>query len=178
MAMSMGTLLLALVFLSATSVLAEDYCVYTVFVKTGWLPKAGTDANIGAAFYDASGNSMTISNFTDWGHSLSSNNDYFERNKVDVFSGPGECLDAPICGMNLTSDGSGAHHGWFSDSVQISAARYGQECSNHYFNVDQWLATDVYPYSLTANRDDCVADIPDQVESARSHIKMTRKVSH
>ncbi|KAL3691587.1 hypothetical protein R1sor_005238 [Riccia sorocarpa] len=160
-AMMAVTLLVALVFLTSTTVLAEDHCVYTVFVKTGWRPRSGTDANIGAAFYTAEGNGIEIANFTGWGNLLEPNKNYFERNALDVFSGFGDCLSGPICKLNLTSDGTGSHHGWFSESVEITAAKFGENCSSHHFTVNEWLATDIAPHSLTFEKDDCVTDDPD-----------------
>ncbi|KAL2622436.1 hypothetical protein R1flu_002641 [Riccia fluitans] len=168
-AMLMVTLLMVLGFMSSTSVLAEDNCVYTVFVKTGWLPRSGTDSNIGATFYTAEGDGIEIANFTGWGNLLEPNKNYFERSALDVFSGFGDCVSGPICKMNLTSDGSGPHHGWFSESVEITAAKFGQNCSSHHFTVQQWLATDIAPHSLSFVKDDCVTDEPD------SDLKLIRK---
>ncbi|KAL3691581.1 hypothetical protein R1sor_005232 [Riccia sorocarpa] len=130
-AMKMLTLLIAIVILSCTSVLAEDSCVYTVFVKTGSPLGAGTDAKIGATFYTAEGSSIHINDFTGWGNLLEPNKDYFERYNLDTFGGFGDCLEGPICKMNLSSDGAGNHDSWFCDSVEITTAKFGHECSSH-----------------------------------------------
>ncbi|KAG6551691.1 hypothetical protein Mapa_006780 [Marchantia paleacea] len=153
-----GAAALALLSLFST-VMATDYCVYTLFVKTGFLPKAGTNSYISTEFFDANGNSYKISNITEWGGSLmSANHDCFERNSLDVFTGLGECLDTPICGLQLSSDGSGEHHGWYCDYVEVTSvcSKPSMLCNTHRFTVQQWLATDVYPYQLVAHRDDCV----------------------
>ncbi|BBN20698.1 hypothetical protein MPTK1_5g19865 [Marchantia polymorpha subsp. ruderalis] len=154
---SYGAYILAILSLFST-VLARDYCVYTIFVKTGYMPQAGTDSHISAEFFDAAGNTYKISNITEWGGSLmASNHDCFERNNLDLFTGIGECLDSPICGLHLTSDGSGDHHGWYCDYLEVTSACSMEHvpCSTHRFTVQQWLANDVYPYQLVAHRDDC-----------------------
>ncbi|URD88712.1 Embryo-specific protein 3, (ATS3) [Musa troglodytarum] len=47
--------------------------------------------------------------------------DYYERGALDAFSGRGPCgLAAPLCRLNLTSDGAGPHHGWFCDYVEVT----------------------------------------------------------
>ncbi|BBN18133.1 hypothetical protein MPTK1_8g00030 [Marchantia polymorpha subsp. ruderalis] len=156
MAMAIGVLVLALLSLSSTTVFAKDYCVYTIFVKTGWLPKAGTDSSISTQFFDSKGNSYKVDSLTEWGGNLlDADHDYFERNNVDVFSGLGECLNGPICGLNLTSDGTGDHHGWYCDYVEVTSSGVGKSCNNHHFTIEQWLATDAYPYSLTSTKDEC-----------------------
>ena len=80
---------------------------------------------------------------------------YFERGNLDLFSGRGPCLNAPICAMNLTSDGSGPHHGWYCNYVEITTTGAHKDCSQKLFTVEQWLATDTSPYELTAIRNDC-----------------------
>ncbi|KAL3687835.1 hypothetical protein R1sor_014144 [Riccia sorocarpa] len=161
MAMAIGVLVLALLLsFSSTTVLAKDYCVYTVFVKTGWWPKAGTDSIISTEFFDSKGNSYKVNNLTDWGGILlDPGHNYFERNNVDVFSGMGDCLATPICGLNVTSDGSGPHHGWYVDYIEVTSTGVGKGCNTHNFNIEQWLATDASPYSLTASKDECATTV-------------------
>ncbi|KAG6549437.1 hypothetical protein Mapa_009158 [Marchantia paleacea] len=164
--MATKSLLLAFVCLSSITVLAQGNCVYTVFVKTGWLPKSGTNSNIGVEFYDKNMKSYRIDNLTQWGgYLLDADHGYFERTQLDVFTGFGDCFDNPICGLNVTSDGSGSHHGWYCEYVEVTTSGAGRSCNNHHFEIEQWLATDAFPYSLTTYRDDCVAP---SVTSAKS----------
>jgi hypothetical protein len=86
---------------------------------------------------------------------MGSDYNYFERGNLDIFSGRGPCLDGPICNMNLTSDGSGAHHGWYCNYVEVTSTGVHTSCAQHQFTVEQWLATDTSPYELTAIRNDC-----------------------
>lgn len=83
--------------------------------------------------------------------------DYFERGNLDIFSGRGPCLGAPICAMNLTSDGSGPHHGWYCNYVEVTTTGPHVPCSQQLFTVEQWIARDAPPYELTAIRDTCGA---------------------
>ncbi|KAK7830512.1 plat domain-containing protein 2 [Quercus suber] len=89
----------------------EDDCVYTVYIRTGSVIKGGTDSIIGARLYDAYGEYLEIKNLEYWGGLMEPGHNYYERGNLDIFSGRGECLSGPICALNLTSDGSGAHHG-------------------------------------------------------------------
>ncbi|KAL3678377.1 hypothetical protein R1sor_021333 [Riccia sorocarpa] len=158
MAMAYRNLLVVFLALLASSVTATDYCVYTLYIKTGFLPKSGTDAQISTRFFDVSGASTTLSNLTTWTAPLMGENyNYFERNNVDTFTGLGECVKSAICGLELSSDGSGAHHGWYSDYVEVAVTSSvpGLSCNSHRFTVNQWLAKDVYPYQLSHIVDDC-----------------------
>lgn len=85
------------------------------------------------------------------GHS----HDYFERGNLDIFTGLGPCVGAPLCRLNLTSDGSGGHHGWYCDFVEVTSTGPHKDCSQSIFYVDQWLATDAPPFELTAVIDGC-----------------------
>jgi hypothetical protein len=85
---------------------------------------------------------------------MGSDYNYFERGNLDIFSGRGPCLDGPICNMNLTSDGSGAHHGWYCNYVEVTSTGVHTPCAQHQFTVEQWLATEMSPYELTAIRND------------------------
>ncbi|BBN20693.1 hypothetical protein MPTK1_5g19862 [Marchantia polymorpha subsp. ruderalis] len=156
--MAYGTFVFAILSLLASSVVATDYCVYTLYVKTGFLPKAGTDSRISTRFFDVTGTSSQISNISEWGGSLMGpNHNYFERNSLDVFTGLGECLKTSVCGLEISSDGSGDHHGWYNDYVEVSvtSSKPGLSCNTHRFTVQKWLATDVYPYQLSMVIDDC-----------------------
>ncbi|KAL2613343.1 hypothetical protein R1flu_025035 [Riccia fluitans] len=153
--------LLAIACLASVAVLAQGDCVYTIFVKTGWLPKSGTDSSIGLEFFDKKLHSFKIDNLTQWGGGFLADegHDYFERTQLDVFTGFGKCFDKPICGLNVTSDGSGEHPGWFAEYVEVTVSGAGQICNSHHFEVEQWLSTDTFPYSLTTYKDDCAASV-------------------
>ncbi|CAN4116917.1 unnamed protein product [Withania somnifera] len=112
----------------------EEDCVYTVYVRTGSIIKAGTDSNISLTLYDADGYGLRIKNLEAWGGLM----------------GPG-----PICKMNLTSDGTGPHHGWYCNYVEVTVTGAHKQCNQQLFNVEQWLGTDVSPYQLTVIRNNC-----------------------
>ncbi|KAK9292156.1 hypothetical protein L1049_020115 [Liquidambar formosana] len=112
-------------FLSAAAGNFNNECVYTLYVKTGSVIKAGTDSKIGITLGDASGR------------------------------GRGPCIGAPLCRLNLTSDGSGSHHGWYCDFVEVTSTGPHKQCSKSIFYVEQWLATDAPPFQLTAYLDGC-----------------------
>ncbi|MBA0561083.1 hypothetical protein Golob_017936, partial [Gossypium lobatum] len=103
-----------LLFSFSTTALADDEdCVYSVYIRTGSIIKGGTDSIISLKLEDAYGESVEITNMETWGGLMEPGHDYFERGNLDIFSGRGRCLDAPVCSMNLTSDGSGTGHGWY-----------------------------------------------------------------
>ncbi|KAK9265834.1 hypothetical protein L1049_027279 [Liquidambar formosana] len=132
----------------------QNACVYTLYVKTGSVIKAGTDSKIGITLGDASGRSVWVPNLESWGL-MGPKHDYYERDNLDIFSGRGPCIGAPLCRLNLTSDGSGSHHGWYCDSVEVTSTGPHKQCSKSIFYVEQWLATDAPPFQLTAYLDGC-----------------------
>lgn len=138
---------------------SDPDCVYTVYVRTGSILKAGTDSNITLTLYDAGGYGIRINNLEAWGGLMGPDYDYFERGNLDIFSGRGPCLTGPVCLMNLTSDGTGPHHGWYCNYVEVTVTGIHQNCSKQTFTVDQWLATDTSPYDLTAVRNNCGNEI-------------------
>ncbi|KAJ0970615.1 hypothetical protein J5N97_018574 [Dioscorea zingiberensis] len=134
----------------------ENECVYTVYVRTGSMIKGGTDSKIGISLQDASGKGIVVSDLESWGGLMGSEHDYFERGALDVFSGRGPCgLSPPLCKLNLTSDGAGAHHGWYCEYVEVTTTGPHVPCSQTLFYVRQWLATDAPPYQLYASVDGC-----------------------
>ncbi|KAG6384895.1 hypothetical protein SASPL_153717 [Salvia splendens] len=130
-------------------------CVYTLYVRTSTIIKGGTDSKIGATFYDAAGYGIRINDIEAWGGLMGPGYDYFERGNLDIFSGRGPCIPGPICAMNLTSDGTGSGHGWYCNYVEASSTGVHEACSQKYFEVEQWLATDASPRQLYAYRDLC-----------------------
>lgn len=155
----------ALILLSSFAFLAlsvtaddENECVYTVYVRTGLIIKAGTDSNITLELWDQD-HGLKINNIEKWGGLMGRDYDYFERGNLDVFSGRGPCLDGPVCAMRLTSDGSGPHPGWYCSYVEVTTTGPHKQCAQQRFDVQQWLATNVYPYQLTAMKNYCSSDL-------------------
>ncbi|XP_027078126.1 PLAT domain-containing protein 3-like [Coffea eugenioides] len=129
---------------------ADPDCVYTLYIRTGSVFRAGTDSSISLTLYDANGYGMQIDNLVTWGGLMGPDYDYFERRNLDIFSGRGRCLVGPVCSMNLTSDGSGFNPGWYVNYVEVTTTGVHTACFQEQFTVEQWLATDVLPFQLTA----------------------------
>lgn len=138
----------------------QDSCVYTIYVRTGSIWKGGTDSVISLALADSSGAGVNITNLEEWGGLMGPGYDYYERGNLDIFSGRGPCLAAPPCWMELYSDGSGPHHGWYCNYVEVTTTGPHVACAQQLFTVEQWLATDVTPYELTTSRDYCSQAAP------------------
>ncbi|CAI9092019.1 OLC1v1027151C1 [Oldenlandia corymbosa var. corymbosa] len=153
-------LLLAIFLLTPATADSSTDCVYTLYVQTGGIIKAGTDSQISVTLGDAKGRSVWIPNLQDWGL-MGPDHDYYERGNLDIFTGRGPCISSPICRLNLTSDGSGAHHGWYCNYIEVTSTGPHKACSQSIFYVNQWLATDAPPYQLTAILDGCKSDTPD-----------------
>lgn len=128
--------------------------MYTLYVKTGSIIKAGTDSKISITLGDASGKSVYIPDLEAVGL-MGPGHDYFERANQDIFTVKAPCIGSPLCRINVTSDGSGAHHGWDCDYVEVTSTGPHIDCSQTIFYVQQWLALDTAPYSLTAVLDGC-----------------------
>lgn len=161
MATSATTLFLSLLFFLSPSFTATvrsdpDYdCVYTVYVRTGSVLKGGTDSKIGLKLYDKYGYYIYITDLEAWGGLMGKNYNYFERSNLDIFSGRGPCLDGPVCAVNVTSDGSGSHHGWYCKYVEVTTTGPHLSCNQDQYTVEQWLALDTSPYQLWAARNQC-----------------------
>ncbi|KAK9271678.1 hypothetical protein L1049_002041 [Liquidambar formosana] len=134
---------------------SDDDCVYTVYVRTGSVFKGGTDSIISLRLYDVFGEMVEMTNLEAWGGLMEPGHNYFERGNLDIFSGRGPCLSAPMCAMNLTSDGSGSHHGWYCNYVEVTSTGAHTPCGQQLFTVEEWLALDTAPYRLTAIRNSC-----------------------
>ncbi|XP_058781534.1 PLAT domain-containing protein 3-like [Vicia villosa] len=160
-----------LTFCFAATIKAED-CVYTVYVRTGSIIKGGTDSIIGLKLYDASGYGIYIKDLEAWGGLMGSGYNYFERGNLDIFSGRGPCLEGPVCAINVTSDGSGPHHGWYVNYVEVTSTGVHTPCAQEQFTVEQWLATDTSPYELSAVRNYCKYDL----SQARTELKVIEAV--
>ncbi|XP_061336573.1 PLAT domain-containing protein 3-like isoform X1 [Gastrolobium bilobum] len=161
--MAITTRFLLLLFLIslcfAGTVRSEEDCVYSVYIRTGSIIKGGTDSIIGLKLYDAYGYYIYITNLEAWGGLMDPGHDYFERGNLDIFSGRAPCLDGPVCAVNLTSDGSGRHHGWYCNYVEVTSTGVHIPCAQQQFTVEQWLATDTSPHQLWAVRNYCNYDL-------------------
>ncbi|KAK7358963.1 hypothetical protein VNO77_00906 [Canavalia gladiata] len=130
-------------------------CVYTAYIRTGSVLKGGTDSKIGLKLYDKYGYYIYIKNLEAWGGLMGSGYNYFERGNLDIFSGRAPCLNGPVCAINVTSDGSGPHHGWYCNYVEVTTTGPHQSCAQEQFTVEQWLALDTSPNQLWAVRNYC-----------------------
>ncbi|XP_028776593.1 PLAT domain-containing protein 3-like [Neltuma alba] len=176
-ALSSLVLLFSLSF--ASIVRSDEYeCVYTVYVRTGSIFKGGTDSKIGLKLYDSYGYGIYIRDLEAWGGLMGNNYDYFERGNLDIFSGRGPCLNSPVCAANVTSDGAGAHHGWYCNYVEVTTTGPHMSCAQKQFTVEQWLALDASPYQLWAARDYCSAKLDQDrttlVDGFRSGLSVLR----
>uniref|UniRef100_A0A5B6ZW28 PLAT domain-containing protein n=1 Tax=Davidia involucrata TaxID=16924 RepID=A0A5B6ZW28_DAVIN len=147
----------------------DDDCVYTAYIRTGSIIKGGTDSTISLTLYDANGWGIRIPNLEAWGGLMGPNHHYFERGNLDIFSGRGPCLTGPVCCMNLTSEGSGRHHGWYCNYVEVTSTGVHAPCAQQLFTVEQWLADDTSPYELTAIRNYC-ASVDGMDHDAAHHV--------
>ncbi|KGN48761.1 PLAT domain-containing protein 1 [Cucumis sativus] len=157
--MAYKSLLFLSILLSFSAIAFSDDadCVYTVYIRTGSTLKAGTDSVIAATLYSADGDEVRIKDLEKWGGLMGPDYNYFERGNLDIFSGRGPCLSGPVCSLNLTSDGSGPHHGWYCNYVEVTKTGVHMPCEQTLFTVEQWLALDVSPYELTAIRNECLS---------------------
>ncbi|CAN6275892.1 unnamed protein product [Urochloa humidicola] len=133
----------------------SDKCVYTVYVRTGSIWKGGTDSKIGVTLLTSDGSGIRIADLERWGGLMGAGHDYYERGNLDIFSGRGPCMRAAPCAMNLTSDGTGPHHGWYCNYLEVTATGPHLGCAQQLFTVEQWLATDAPPYRLYSTVDKC-----------------------
>ncbi|XP_004502436.1 PLAT domain-containing protein 3-like [Cicer arietinum] len=156
---SLFAILFLFSFCFAGTVKSDDDCVFTVYVRTGSIIKGGTDSIIGLKLYDASGYGIYIKDLEAWGGLMGPDYNYYERGNLDIFSGKGPCLDGPVCAVNLTSDGSGPHHGWYCNYVEVTSTGVHIPCAQQQFTIEQWLATDTSPYELSAVRNYCSNDL-------------------
>ncbi|KAL7598884.1 PLAT domain-containing protein 3 [Lactuca sativa] len=162
---------LLIVFIIAAVVRSSDPdCVYTIYVRTGSILKAGTDSNMTLTLYDAAGYGIRINNLEAWGGLMGPGYNYFERSNLDIFSGRGPCLTGAPCEMNITSDGTGAHHGWYCNYIEVTTTGAHIPCAQQTFTVEQWLATDTSPYELTAVRNYCGSDGDGSLSAHRRHV--------
>nr|AAT12491.1 tuber-specific elicitor-inducible-like protein [Zantedeschia hybrid cultivar] len=137
---------------AASKQLGEGECLYTIYVQTGDIADAATDAVV----------SLVISD-----HPGAGGYDYFERGNLDFFSGQASCLSAPPCWMLLAHDNTGNKPGWFVDHVLVTMAPLANApVGQHLFRVNQWLARDESPNQLATTRNDCDNDSNIRMSSA------------
>ncbi|CAN4089487.1 unnamed protein product [Withania somnifera] len=154
--MGLGVAQVLMIILFSISVSGSELnCVYSVYVRTGQLFASGTDSRITLSLYDADGYGLRIKNLEAWGGIMGEGHDYFEFDNLDMFTGRGPCLNGPICKMNLTSDGTGQHPGWYCNYVQVTSTGEHKRCNQQLFTVEKWLGADVFPDGLTAIKNNC-----------------------
>ncbi|CAH8263081.1 unnamed protein product [Arabidopsis lyrata] len=168
------SLLLVIATVSAVAFADDEAdCVYTFYLRTGSIFKAGTDSIISARVYDKYGDYIGIRNLEAWGGLMGPGYNYYERGNLDIFSGKAPCLPSPVCSLNLTSDGSGDHHGWYVNYVEVTTAGVHAKCSYQSFDVEQWLASDTSPHELSAVRNNCPVSLRESVGRVGSEIRKT-----
>ncbi|KAL9229727.1 hypothetical protein vseg_005163 [Gypsophila vaccaria] len=150
--------LITLIFASPSVASDDNTCVYSIYVKTGSIFKAGTDSKISLELYAEDGKGVRITDIEEWGGIMGQSYDYFERGNLDIFSGRGPCLNGPVCAIKVISDGSGSHHGWDCDYIDVTTTGPSTGCAKMKFDIGQWLATDTSPYELEALRNNCPYD--------------------
>ncbi|KAJ7956841.1 PLAT domain-containing protein 1 [Quillaja saponaria] len=134
----------------------QDYeCVFTIYVRTGSIIKGGTDSIVSLRLYDDDGEYILIRDIEAWAGIMEPGHNYFERGNLDIFSGRVPCLSGPVCAINITSDGSGPHHGWYVNYVEVTSTGPHRNCAQKQFSIEQWLALDTSPYELSAVRNYC-----------------------
>lgn len=133
-------------------------CGYLIYVQTGTVKRAGTHSTISLEAKTADGDGISVPNLEEWGGIMGPNYNFFETGRLDTFTGRGPCLHSPLCSLNLTSNGSGPYHAWYCEYVEVSTSAPGRPCQKQRFSVDQWLASDQEPYTLTALVEYCGAD--------------------
>ncbi|KAI3941020.1 hypothetical protein MKX01_003738 [Papaver californicum] len=163
---SLSLLLVSVLLSFAILSQSADDCVYTVYTRTGSIIKGGTDSKISLRLYSKYGKYIEIPNLETWGGLMGPGYDYFERGNLDIFSGRGYCLGSPVCAMNLTSDGTGSGHGWYVNYVEVTTTGAHISCGQQNFEVEDWLALDRSPYSLTAIKNYCNHKLSDHSHSA------------
>nr|DAD47727.1 TPA_asm: hypothetical protein HUJ06_017664 [Nelumbo nucifera] len=132
----------------------EEECVYTLYVQTGPMIMAGTDAKISVALGNAEGKLVQVPDLEKWGI-MERDHYYYQEGSLDVFSGRGPCIDSPLCWLNLTSDGGSQFNSWYCDFVDVTLTGPHKRCSRAFFFVLQWLSTDHPPFRLNAYLDGC-----------------------
>ncbi|KAH6760170.1 hypothetical protein C2S51_017119 [Perilla frutescens var. frutescens] len=165
--LSFNLLILFSFFIIYTTVTGDEAeCVYGIYVQTGSIRRAGTHSTIRLTLFDNSGTQLEIPNLEDWGL-MGPRFNYFETGELNIFGGKGPCFNGPICGLNLTSDGSGPYAGWYCEFVKVNAFGLESPCSQQNFAVEQWLAKDEPPYQITAVVDVCSGPARDTIRSDR-----------
>ncbi|XP_028761119.1 PLAT domain-containing protein 1-like [Neltuma alba] len=140
-----------LLLISFAAMATSDQCEYTVKVKTGNVPNAGTDATISLKLMSAAGNSFTIADLKSWGTNGAQYN-YFERGQTDEFKGKSVCLD--VCAITVFSNGLGNDPSWYLESVDVTIG--GANAKEISFLVNRWLSQEP-PNQLLATVNSCTS---------------------
>lgn len=128
----------------------------TIYVKTGDVEYAGTDAKVTLKLYDNQDNMIEIKDLQRFGI-MGSKRDYFEQNNLDIFSVRTKCLATNVCKIELSHDNTGGGPGWNVDSLEVNTAAPQMFCTHQNFGIQAWLSKSDPPYSLSIVRDACHA---------------------
>lgn len=123
-------------------------------MSTGSEPYSGTESKISLTLYDRTEKKFEIESLASIGL-MGPSHKYFQDGALDIFSGKGECLTGPICGMNLTSDGSGPGHKWFCNYIDVTMAAPHGACTQKSYRVELWFQKDPNPELLQVIASSC-----------------------
>ncbi|KAJ3679566.1 hypothetical protein LUZ60_017577 [Juncus effusus] len=125
-------------------------------LSTGNRMNAGTDSTIDLSTGDLTGSQLSVSDPISWGGLMGSNHSYFQKGGLDLFSAHAACGVAPLCHLNLTSNGAGSSNlGWYCEYVQVTSTGPHMSCTTYEFSVNRWLSANTWPYQLSAAIDAC-----------------------
>lgn len=117
----------------------QGLCQYTLKVKTGYDPDAGTYSQISVFLNDRNGEAISIPNLEKWGP-LRPLHSYFQTGNTDILTGRGPCTRFSICKISLSSDGCGPSPDWLCDEIQVTTNRSGTGVIDTVtFDIDRWV---------------------------------------
>ncbi|XP_074287649.1 PLAT domain-containing protein 3-like [Silene latifolia] len=160
--------------------LEADTCQHYILVKTGNVKSAGTDARVTVKLYDAQGQMIESTNLQEKGTDkgklrlhyrpiegrlgvqevyYSDPYNYFERNQLDSFTIESNCHTSKLCKLELSHDNTGTKPGWYVDYLRVQT-NYPNDIprlafEDTKFEINQWLAKDEKPNSLSVQKNLC-----------------------
>ncbi|KMT10194.1 hypothetical protein BVRB_5g119550 [Beta vulgaris subsp. vulgaris] len=144
------------VFLSLALVVHSYDCTYVVSLKTGTINKAGTHAKVLLRLHDNQGHSVDATDLSAYG--VGSKDHYFKRGQFDKFNIPGDCFPSPICIIELSHNNGGSSPAWYVEYLEVAVVTLQMQNTTspvRRFNINQWLAKDEPPYSLSVVKNQC-----------------------
>ncbi|XP_074287654.1 PLAT domain-containing protein 1-like [Silene latifolia] len=172
-------LFLAFASIAHFNVVEAKICYHYILVKTGNVKSAGTDARVTVKLYDAQGQMIESTNLqkegTDQGELRLREEpvdghwpyvrevyyrdpyDYFERDHLDSFTIRSNCHTSKLCKLELSHDNTGTKPGWYVDYLRVQTKYPGDLLAfeDTKFKINQWLAKDEEPNSLSVQKDLC-----------------------